>query len=349
MPWIPIAAAGAGAVGGIASGLIGAASSASDRAAAQQAYQQTVNDLNAIGIPPEQAQQIALQRYQSAGNFNPNQEQGVQLGQSNMAGISTDPNYLAAQKQALSNLQQIGTDGGMTLSDRAQLEKSMGNVQAQERGARGAILQDAAQRGGYGSGSALASQLINSQGGANQAHSDALNIQAQAQARALQAIQGAGQLGSNLQQQEFGQKAQQAQAQDAINQWNAQNQQSLNTRNTGTTNSAQQYNLANQQNLMNSNTDTANKEQVYNQSLPQQYFQNQLQVAGMKGNARAGQASNLQNNAQQTSNMWGGIGSSVAQGAGAVGQYYATQQADQANRDAYNNRTKAMYGSQEIE
>lgn len=337
MPWIaPVI----GAIGSVASGAIGAAGAGADREAARQAYEQSVKDLEAIGVPSVEAQRITMQRYQSAGQWTPELEQSVKLGDSGMLGIATDPNSKAAQMQALSRLQEIGNNGGMMLSDQAAQEKAMGDIQATERGSRQAILQDAQQRGGYGSGMAMAAQLQNQQASANQAHQVGLNTAGMAQQRALEAIMNAGKMGQGMQAQEFSQKAQQQQAQDAINQWNAKNQQDVGNQNTAFKNQAAQYNLNNAQNLSNSNTDIANKEQTYNSGLYQQQFQNQLAKEGAKANARAGQASNLNNQAQNTANMWGGIGSAVAQGGAAAGQM-AQQSAD---RDAYDKRTQAMYG-----
>lgn len=317
MPWIAPAIGVAGALG---SGIIGAGQAGKDRDAATEAYQQSVNELTAIGVPSVEAQKVVMQRYQSAGLWTPELEQSINLQDSRLGSIQTNDATKQAQLNALAQLQEIGSSGGMTLSDRANLEKTEGNLAADLRGQREAILQDAAQRGGYGSGSALTAQLMAQQGSANRAHDTALQTEASARDRALQAIQQAGTLGGQMQQTEFNQKAQQAAAQDAINKWNAENQQGVGHSNTGVQNQAAQYNLGNAQNLMNSNTDIANKEETYNKGLIQQNFQNESDLAKAKANARAGQASNLTSQAKDTASQWGNIGSAVAQGGAAVGQ-----------------------------
>lgn len=332
MPWLAPVVGGAAAIG---SGLIGAASAAAGRDQALKAYQQSVDDYTAIGVPPLEAQKIVMQQYQSAGQWTPELEHAVSMQDSRLGSIQTDPSLKSAQMQALSKLQEIGGNGGMTLSDRSNLEQVEGNLNADLRGKREAILQDAQQRGGYGSGAALAAQLNAQQGSANQAHSSALATEGAARDRALQAIMAGGQLGGQMQSTEFNQKAEQAKAQDTIDAWNAMNKQSVGNTNVGVGNQASQYNLANKQNLMNSNTDLANKEQVYNKALPQQQFQNQLAIAQSKANARAGQATNLTQNAQAEANKWGNIGSAVAQGVTAYDQKATQQEENEKNRKAY--------------
>src|SRR4051812_27223730 len=121
MPWLaPVI----GAIGSIASGAIGGAAAGDARSAATAAYEQSVKDLEQIGIPSIQAQQITMQQYKSAGQWTPELEQAVKLGDSNMVGISTDGQSVAAQKQALSKLMDIGNSGGQTLEDKAQLEQT---------------------------------------------------------------------------------------------------------------------------------------------------------------------------------------------------------------------------------
>lgn len=333
MPAPLLAAAGVAAP--IIGGLFGSSQAAADREAAKAAYEQSVRDYEAIGIPPVEAQQIVMQQYQSEGKWTPELSEAVKLGDSNMGGVSTDSGYTEAQKQALSKLQDIGNSGGMMLSDQSQLEKSMGNINADERGAREAILQDARQRGGYGSGSALAAQLMNQQNSSNQAHQVGLDVNAQAQKRALEAIMGAGNLGTSLREQQFGEKAQQAAAQDAINQWNAANQQSTRNANVAYQNQAAQYNLGNAQDISNKNVDLKNQQEIHNKGLHQQNFNNQMQVTQGKANARAGQANNATQNAQQTANTWAGIGSGVAQGAGAYAQQQNNNQQRELDRAAY--------------
>lgn len=317
---------------GIGSGLLAAKANSEARADAKRTYEQSVQDLTNIGIPSIEAQQLVMQKYQSAGQWTPELEQSVKLGDTNLSGISTDPQYQTAQLNALNKLSEIGSSGGQTLTDKANLEKTLGGIDADQRGRREAILQGAQSRGGYGSGQSLVAQLMAQQEGGQAARQAGLSSQATAQDRALQAIQGAGTLGTNLRDQAYNEKAKAASAQDQINQWNAQNSQAVGNTNVGTANSAAQYNLTNAQNLSNSNTDIANKQETYNKGLQQQNFTNQLNIAQAKANARAGQASNAIQGGKDTAAIWQGVGSGVGQAATAAGQ--ASNEEDAKQRKA---------------
>jgi len=320
----------------VVGGLIGASQAAADREAAQRAYQQSVNDLTAIGIPPIEAQQLVFEEYKSAGIMTPELEEAIALGPSRLEEISLDPRYKEAQMRALSKLQEIGEGGGTTLTERANLERTLGDITAQERGSREAILQDAAQRGGYGSGSALAAQLMAQQGGAQRAHMAGLEQEAMAQRRALEAIQSAGLMGGQVRGQEFGEQERTARAADEIARWNAANRQGVIGTNVGLRNQAARENLARQQELMNRNVELRNLAQEKNKGLYQQDFLNRLNVAQAKAAARAGQGQQLAQQGQKTAEMWSGIGSGVGQAAAAGAQ--AINQADTNELERYRRR-----------
>lgn len=319
-----------GGIASVAGGAMGAREQALARQQAKDAYDASVADLTAIGIPPIEAQQMVAEEYKSQGQWTPELEQAVKLGDTAMGGITTDPTYKQSQLKALGQLQQIGDSGGMTLEDRSNLERIEGGINAKQRGAREAILQDAQQRGGYGSGTALAAQLMAQQGGAEEAHRAGLDTAASAQKRALEAIKGGGDLGTNLRTQEFGEQAKIAAAKDANAQWNAANSQDVAQRNAAAKNAAAQYNLGNSQNLSNANVDMRNKAQLYNKGLYQQQFQNQEDLAKAKAAARSGQAQNALSAGNAAAQTWANMGSGVSQAATAAGQY----QNDAANRKA---------------
>lgn len=320
---IPIAAAiAAQAVVPMITGAIGNKAAQGDRVAAQEVFKQSVRDLEAIGVPAIEAQQLVLDKYRSAGQLTPELEQDVKLGDSAMGGISLDPAYKESQMTALNKLKELGESGGMSLTDRATMEQTMGNIAADERGRREAALSRVRARGQLGSGMELAAQLGGNQEAVTARHLAGVTAAGSAQDRALQAIIAGGNLGGNMRTQEFSEKSKAAAAADEIAKWNAANQQGVQTRNVGTINDTKKYNLTNDQNISNSNTELANKQQVYNKGLQQQYFDNRLKQASAMGNARAGLANNLTDSANATASMWAGIGSGAAKAAGT----YATSE-----------------------
>lgn len=143
-----------------------------------------------------------------------------------------DPRLKLAQMQALKQLQNISQDGGMTDQMRFRLALANQNAAQQARGQRGALQQQMQSRGLGGSGLNLASQL-----GANQAAVQGRSMQglgaaAEAERRALQALQGVSGLAGSIR----GQDMQRKQALDAIRRFNASNR--LSTRQA---NQAQQW------------------------------------------------------------------------------------------------------------
>lgn len=340
MPLIPALVAGGASLAGT---VIGANAQSDARQQAYDLIQQSIQDLQAIGVPSAQAQEIVLQKYQSAGQLTPELEQAVRQGDSGLGDISTDERTKEAQMNALTELQGIG-EGGVRLSDKATENKLMGDIEARSRGARGAIVQNQREKSQYGGGAELANLLQNQQDEATQSNAVGTNLNAQAQDRALQAIVESGKLGGQMQSTEFEQKAKQKAAQDAINQFNTQNQQGVVARNAAAKNTAQASNLANAQQISNANTGVTNQQEVYNKGLKEKEYQDRLQKATLAANARSGQASNVVAGGQNEANLAAGAGNAIGQtvlaGANAA-QKTATADAD---RDSYDERTKAMYG-----
>lgn len=217
--------------------------------------------------------------YKQVVSLNPEMDTAVNLGPSKMEGVSTDPSLRAAQMSALNKLQEVGSAGGRDaqfLSDAAKLQSDVNtNLQGQE----GAIQQNMAARGMSGGGSELVARQMAAQNAANRQSQAGLDLNAQAQQRALQALMQSGQLGGQMQAQDFGQQSQKAQAADAISRFNAQNQQNVMSSNTANKNQAQQYNAQNQQNIANQNVGQNNQAQQYNLGLAQQNFNNQVTKA----------------------------------------------------------------------
>lgn len=214
--------------------------------------------------------------YQQVVSMNPELETAVTLGPSAMEGISTDPALRQAQMKALSKLQEVGDAGGRDaqfLADAARIEN---DVNTNLQGQQGAIMQNLATRGMSGGGSELVARQMAAQQAANRQAQSSLDLNAQAQQRALQALMQSGQLGGQMQAQDFSQQAQRAGAQDAISRFNAQNQQQVISNNVNAKNNAQQWNATTAQNTANQNTGLRNDSQQYNLGLDQQRFNNEM-------------------------------------------------------------------------
>ncbi|TXG85830.1 MAG: hypothetical protein E6R13_01580 [Spirochaetes bacterium] len=123
--------------------------------AADRATRDALNQYSTIVAPSLEELQVQYEELKNAGLLTPELEQVFQQQASEMQNISTDPRLKQAQLNALSSLEEIGQNG-MTLQDKANLQKIQTQIGQQERGAREAILQTAARRGTSGSGFELA-------------------------------------------------------------------------------------------------------------------------------------------------------------------------------------------------
>jgi hypothetical protein len=278
---------------------------------------QAVDLLQSTETPDIEGMKLQLEQLVQQGQISPEEAQTYLQQSSAMNNISLDPKFKQAQMDALSSLQDIGNNHGVTAADQAQLNDIQTQEDTHARGAREAILQNAQARGVGGSGAELLSQMTNQQDAATRASNRGFDVAANAQQRALAALQAAGQMGGQLQNNQFNQQAQIANANDSISRFNTANQQNQENMNVGARNAAQQANLANQQSIANQNVDMANKQQQYNKQLSQTDFENQMKknqaVAGALNKTGANQQANQSANDQIGRQMIGmGLGAAAA-------------------------------------
>lgn len=242
-------------------------------------------------IPNIEDMKLQLEELVSQGTISPEEAKTVMLEQSQMNNITLDPKLKQAQMDALAQLQDIGSSGGLNAQSRSRLAQIENQENAQNRGSREALMNRFAAQGMGGSGLEMASQLQNQQDSAMRRSSRDLEIAALAEQQALDAIMKGGQLGGSIRSQDFGEQSTKAQANDAISRFNAQNQQQQINNNVNARNAAQEANLINKQNLANQNVGLRNQAQQNNKGLIQQNFQNEMAKRG-------GQAGIAQQNAQ---------------------------------------------------
>lgn len=283
-------------------------------------YQQAVNTL-ASAVPPQLANLIpALHLQVMQGQMTPAQAQAAIQQQSSMAGVQVDPTAAAAQLKALTQLQQVASSGGLTNADKAQINQIQQQVGMQNKARQGAVLDQAQQRGIGGSGLSLAAQLSGEQS-ANVAASDASNNVAEdAQNRALQAMGASGNLGGQIQQQNFNEDATKANAQDIINRFNAGNLQTTNEANAQRQQQAGGENFQTANTIAGNNTGIQNAQALLplNTAVTQGQLNNQYAKNLAGGLTAAGEAAQKAGTAQSTTsgNMLGVAGKAVG---GAIG------------------------------
>lgn len=214
--------------------------------------------------------ELLQQSMDEYGRIDPNvlkQLTAVTQGDTEFDKIKEDPALRGAQMKALQQLQDVANQGGMTAIDRARLNDINNGLNQQQQARRQAMMTGAAQRGQMGSGLMYANMLGSEQAAAEAASQQGFNVQAEAQKRALEAMQNAGRLGGDIRGQDYGIARDRAGAQDRINQYNSE---------------------------------LRNKMNQYNNDTLQQNMQNKMNLAGARTGLRQNQGAYWQNKANQT-------------------------------------------------
>lgn len=345
---LPLLAAGSVA-GPILGGVLGGLFSGGARKKAEEQMRKALEEIEAVGAPPDLSREIILNKFQEAGLYTPELESAIDLGVSKVAQIQEDPALREAQTGALQLLQQRGK-GGLNAEDRAAFNQLRSEVQRDSEAKRQQILQNMQARGLGGSGAELIAQLQASQSGDDRMSAEGDRIAATASQNALQAILQGGQLAGSVRGQDFDINQARAAAEDEVNRFNVQNAISRQSRNVGSKNEAQQSNLANKQNVMNMNTQQANQELYRQAEAKRQAWLDQMSRAQALANARTGQAQNYNQQADRTAQQWQSIGSGVGAGFGAMAN--ASKSTNPfANNDggaaaAQERKMKNLYGEQ---
>lgn len=291
-----------------------------DSAANRDMIQRQMDAINSIPLPVLKEYYPDL--YKQVVSLNPDLETATQMGPSALEGISVDPRLREAQMNALARLEEIGAGGGMTAQDRLKLAQIRDEQTADLRGATGAIEQQMAARGLSGGVSELVSKQIAAQSAANRAAQEGMNLKAQAEQRALDAIMQSGQLGGQIRGQEFGEQERVAQAKDLINKFNTQALADAKTRNVAARNQAQAWNAQTAQNTANMNVEGRNQAQQYNLNIPQQQYSNQIARVGQQVPIMNSQLQNQIAGQQSRNQLIGGLAQAAA-------QYYGGSGSDQ--------------------
>lgn len=247
-------------------------------------FQDAISAVQGVKTPEADQMMIALQNMVQQGTITPEQLQTALVDKNAFNNITSTPEFQQAQQSALGQLQQIGSEGGLTAIDRAKIQDVNDQLNQTAKGRTEAVMQNARERGIGGSGLEMASRLQEEQSAADRASRQGTDVAAQAQQRALAAIQGAGQMGGQMQAAEFNRGASKAQAQNAIDAANAAMMNQGNLYNTQTANAAQAANLGEKQRVSEGNVGLANTQEQYNKALPEQQFQNELAKQGAIAN-----------------------------------------------------------------
>lgn len=245
-----------------------------------------------------------LQKYVEAGILTPAQAMSYLQDRNAYENMDIPQTGTQSMVEALNRMSEIADAGAEgTPIQRAQMENTLARMRSEVGGQRGAIEQAMAARGTPYAliQAALSNQTVGQE--AQQAHLDAVNAQAAAYQAALNAMSQGGALGGQLQGMQNQQANTVAQAANAMQQFNAANQQDLSKFNATNRQAANAYNAANRQNISNQNVGLENERTRYNVGVPQQVFANAME----KAKGMAGAATNIGNLYQQQGQQNAGI------------------------------------------
>lgn len=280
--------------------------------------EQALQTIQSVHAPTADEMKFQLQKLVSAGTLTPEK---AQFYLANPSAYQTEviPQLgTQAQEDTIAGLQSAAKNGGETATMEAGTQDVIRKLNTQEKGQRDAILQNAASRGTLTGGETLAAQLEGNQADEANANQTALSNRATAEQLALQELTSAGTAGNALQGQENTQANTVSGAIDAINKFNASQEQSTEDFNVGNENSARAANLENAQNISNTNVGNENTHALQQSQLPQEVYQDALQKAEAEAGINDKQSKTATGQGNQLLNIEGGIASAVSPGLGSA-------------------------------
>lgn len=297
----------------VVSGILGGKASKAEQARAQAALDAAYAEIEKVGAPPDLSAAIIIQKLNQAGVLTPEMESNISAGMSELAQHQEATQGRDAQVNALQLLSRASKEG-LGATERADLNKLRTQAAQDAEARRQQLLQNMQARGIAGSGAELASQLAAQQGQYQVASEEGDRMAAQAQQRALQAMQASASTGGQLRGSDLAYAETTKGAADEFKKFDTANQIGVQSRNVGSVNNAQASNLGEKQRIQDTNTDQANAELYRQNEAKRQFWQDKLDLAKTKANALTGQASQYNNNAAAAANRYAGMGSAISGG-----------------------------------
>jgi hypothetical protein len=172
-------------------------------------YMQAGNNADAQAAIEE-----AVNKYGPEARALIEQELGGPSAMAEVYGERLAPEAAAAQKRALQQLQQV-SEQGYTPEEEAAIRQIQAETAATAASQRAATQEAFARRGISGGGAERVAAFQGAQAAANRAAQQGLDVAAQAQKRAFQAMQQTGALGGSMRGQAFGEAQTRAAADEA--------------------------------------------------------------------------------------------------------------------------------------
>lgn len=236
--------------------------------------------------------------------------QAENMQDTELSGINVDPALKQQQLQLLEELKRRSEEG-LNAEDKARISEYRRMSAGDEQARQASILQSMAERGISGGGNELAARLASSQASADRESQAGMQMAAQANQARMGALQGASDQAGKIRSQDYAEQESIARARDAINQFNTQNRQSVNSRNLGE-----------RQRIAEAQTGTRNLQTQQRLGQQQQSFENRYRKAGGQAQASQNLSQMYMQQAQMTPEKKG-LGGAIGTIAGAgIGGYF---------------------------
>lgn len=306
------------AIGAGLGGLVGFFGSNNDEAEAAKAAQQAAFDeIMQLDAPPVTARAILLQKFEQAGLLTPELEQKIK---------EIDPVQVKETAQnrqmqmEVANKYKSLSDTGMSPEDYAMQNKLRNEAERAAEAQRQSILQRAQMAGQSGSGQELAAQLLSSQASANREMEGGLEVGAQAQRRALEALAGYGRQAGDIREQDYRTEAKNTDVQNEFNRFNTTNQIEKEKRRVANENVAREFNINRQQEVSDKNVGQANLEKQRQRTAEGTDWGNQADFRQIRAGAYGRKARQHQAAQQQSDDELKGVLGSMQQVGTGLGQ-----------------------------
>lgn len=286
---------------------------------ATAALQKAMDAIKSVRTPTVQDLQFQIQKLVQTGQITPVQAQTFMQQPSAFLGENISQTGTQAQETSIADLLNAAKEGGLNPAEQAKISEIIQQLGTQEKGANEAVVQNQAARGALTGGETMAAQLENNQEASANANKAGLDTAAEGYNAMLQELTSAGQLGSGLQGQENTQANTVAAATDAINRFNAAQQQEEANYNTTNTNEAQRENTNTGQAIEATNVGNENEHALQQSQLPQEVYQDEMQKAAAEAGVSENQATqDTTQGGQQAALIGGVVGAGGEAGAAAL-------------------------------
>lgn len=287
------------------SDLFGGDSSVKNAARRAERFVDEVRPLDARDL------ELELDRMVLEGQLSPQQARAILVEQTAVSDIATDPRLRRTQMDALAGFEDIVDDEGMDARFRANMQRLQAEEDQALRGRIGAIAMDEQQRGVSGSGFGRVNRLLSAQATANRIAQRGMDEAAVADERYRDALQASGAMAGSIEDRDYRQQLDEAEARDRINQLNAAARQRTQDQNIASDMAAQEFNLTRGDRAQAFNLQQQAQEEARRAEIPEIVFDADLQRARARGDAALGVGS-----AQQAQNRERreGIGQAIGTG-----------------------------------